>query len=215
MTQTRISRILIVDDHPIVLSGLETLLSQQADLEIAGQAGDAQSALERLEELQPDLVIVDGSLPGMSGTDLVFKLMERQPDLKTIALTLHEEGAYVRAFFKAGAKGFVLKRSAAEDLLTAIRAVLAGGVYVDPGVASKIVPYEHDARARADLLSEREGHVLRLVAEGFCNKEISGQLGVSIKTVETYRARAVEKLGLNSRAAVFRHALAEGWFTER
>lgn len=205
----------IVDDHPIVLSGLVSLLADQTDLEVVGQAGTAAGALERLPALRPDLVVVDGSLPGMSGTELVCHLSRHFPSIRTIALTLHEEGAYVRAFFKAGAKGFVLKASAAEDLLKAIRSVLNGGVYVDPAVASTIVPTEPAEHSRTELLSEREQSVVRLVAEGYCNKEISTRLGLSIKTVETYRARAFEKLGLRSRVAVLRHAMAEGWFGER
>ncbi|WP_082666105.1 response regulator transcription factor [Aureimonas sp. AU4] len=214
MTSERKHRLFIVDDHPIVLSGLNSLLSEQADLEVVGQAEAAADAMEQIESTQPDLVIVDGSLPGMSGAALVSHLTKRFPGIRTLALTLHEEGAYVRAFFRAGAKGFVLKASAADDLLKAIRAVLAGGVYVDPAIAGKVIPLKPVARARGDGLSDREESVLRLVASGHCNKEISTYLGLSTRTVETYRARAFEKLGLRSRVAVLRHAMAEGWFLE-
>lgn len=214
MTSENKHRVFVVDDHPIVLSGLVWLLADQPDLEVVGQAVSAAGALEQVEALRPDLVVVDGSLPGMSGTELVSLLSRRFPAMHTIALTLHEEGAYVRAFFKAGAKGFVQKGAAAEDLLKAIRSVLAGGVYVDPAVASKIVPCEPSSRSRTELLSDREESVIRLVAEGYCNKEISARLALSTKTVETYRARAFEKLGLRSRVAVLRHAMAEGWFAE-
>ncbi|WP_062011143.1 response regulator transcription factor [Aureimonas sp. AU4] len=208
-------RIFIVDDHPIVLSGLKALLDGQDDMTVVGQASDAEDLLERLDGLRIDLMVVDGSLPGLSGTELVQRMSATHPSVPVIALTLHEEGAYVREFFKAGARGFVLKRSAATDLLTAIRAVLAGGVYVDPAVASKIVSGEPEVRSRSELLSEREERVARLVAEGYCNKEISSELGLSVKTIETYRSRACDKLGLYSRAALFRHAMSEGWFTAR
>ncbi len=132
----------------------------------------------------------------------------------TLALTLHDEGPYIREFVKAGVNGFVLKRSAAEDLLHAVRAVLHGGTYIDPAVMSKICSIVPDNAIQTDVLSEREECVVRLVAEGFSNKEISRRLAVSVKTIETYRARACEKLGIHNRAALVRHALKEGWLAQ-
>lgn len=204
-------RIFLVDDHPFILSGVRTLLDRQTGIEVVGCANDAESAFDAICALTPDLVIVDGTLPGASGIALVERLNLTLPGLRTLALTLHEEGPYVRQFLNAGANGFVLKRSAAEDLLQAIRSVMQGGTYIDPAVASKIISCSRAPHAPIEALSEREESVMRLVAEGFSNKEICRRLVISVKTVETYRARAYEKLGFRSRAALVRHALAEGW----
>lgn len=215
MTGSRPCRVLLVDDHPVVLSGIRSLVESQGDIEVVATAGDAESALEAVGTYRPDLVIVDGTLPGESGISIVEKLSEEWPDIRALALTLHEEGPYVREFLKAGARGFVLKRSAADTLLQAIRSVMQGGIYLDPAIASKVITISAAAARPTDTLSEREESVVRLVAEGFSNKEISRQLSISVKTVETYRARACEKLGLTTRAALVRHALQEGWLGSR
>lgn len=216
MTQTHpIARrsVFLVDDHPVVLSGIRAMVEAQADLQVAGTAGDVESALIGLAETLPDIVVVDVSLPGASGIVLVDRMRTLFPQIAALALTLHEEAAYVRQLLQAGARGFILKRSAAEELIHAIRSVLAGGLYIDPGVAAKILSEPRSSAANADPLSEREIMVVKLVAKGFSNKEISGQLSLSVKTVETYRARASEKLGLRTRAALVRYATIEGWMT--
>ncbi|WP_062018146.1 response regulator transcription factor [Aureimonas sp. AU4] len=215
MADGRVHRVFIVDDHPVVASGLRSLLSNAPDLTVVGQAEDGESALAQIARLQPDLAIVDGSLPGMSGVELVRRLLDRFPRLPTIALTRHNEGAYVRAFFRAGARGYVSKDSAADDLLLAIRTVLAGGFHADPALASQIRPVDLKAPSTGRILSDREAHVLRLIAEGYGNKEIAARLDLSPKSVETYRARAFQKTGLRSRSDVVRLAWAEGWFSER
>jgi DNA-binding NarL/FixJ family response regulator len=216
MTQTQwTSRrsVFLVDDHPVVLSGIRAMVEAQADLQVAGVAGDVESALIGLAETLPDIVVVDVSLPGASGIVLVDRMRTQFPQIAALALTLHEEAAYVRQLLQAGARGFILKRSAAEELIHAIRSVLAGGLYIDPGVAAKILSEPRSSAANVDPLSEREVMVVKLVAKGFSNKEISGQLSLSVKTVETYRARASEKLGLRTRAALVRYATIEGWMT--
>jgi DNA-binding NarL/FixJ family response regulator len=207
-------RVFLVDDHPVVLSGVRALVEAQADLQVVGVASDVESALTGLAEALPDIVVVDVSLPGTSGIVLVDRMRTLFPRIVALALTLHEEPAYVRQLLQAGAHGFILKRSAAEELIHAIRSVLAGGLYIDPGVAAKILVEPKSSMANADPLSEREIMVVRLVAKGFSNKEISGQLSLSVKTVETYRARACEKLGLRTRAALVRYATIEGWMTQ-
>lgn len=214
MTRQTTSRLLIVDDHPLILSGIQALLEGQADLDVIGTAQTAHAALEAVRLCRPDLVIADGTLPDMSGITLVRRIRETYPGILTLALTLHDEGPYIREFVKAGVNGFVLKRSAAEDLLHAVRAVLHGGTYIDPAVMSKICSIVPDNAIQTDVLSEREECVVRLVAEGFSNKEISRRLSVSVKTIETYRARACEKLGIHNRAALVRHALKEGWLAQ-
>lgn len=178
-------------------------------------ASDAEHALESIALHRPDLVIVDGTLPGANGITVVEQLRDSWPDVRTLALTLHEEGPYLREFLKAGARGFVLKRSAADDLLQAIRSVMSGGLYIDPAVAWKVIAGLNTTAHPTDALSEREESVVKLVAEGFSNKEISRQLSISVKTVETYRARACEKLGVRTRAALVRHALEAGWLAGR
>ncbi len=213
MTQTQwTSRrsVFLVDDHPVVLSGIRALVEAQADLQVAGTAGDVESALIGLAETLPDIVVVDVSLPGASGIVLVDRMRTQFPQIAALALTLHEEVAYVRQLLQVGARGFILKRSAAEELIHAIRSILAGGLYIDPSVAAKILTEPRSPAANADL-SEREVMVAKLVAKGFSNKEISDQLSLSAKTVETYRARANEKLGLRTRAELVRYATIEGW----
>jgi DNA-binding NarL/FixJ family response regulator len=212
--QPRPRRVFLVDDHPVVLSGIRAMVEAQDDLQVAGVAGNVESALAGLAETLPDIVVVDVSLPGSSGIVLVDQMRQLYPNTAALALTLHEEPAYVRQLLHAGARGFILKRSAAEELIHAIRSVLAGGLYIDPGVAAKILTEPKSLATSADPLSEREMMVVKLVAKGFSNKEISGQLSLSVKTVETYRARAYEKLGLRTRAALVRYATLEGWMTE-
>lgn len=212
--QTLRRRVFLVDDHPIVLSGIRAMVEKQDDLQVVGVAGDVESALTRMTEIMPDIVVIDISLPGASGIVLVDQMRALYPKIATLALTLHEEPAYVRQLLQAGARGFILKRSAAEELIHAIRSVLAGGLYIDPSVAAKILPEPKSSTTSVDQLSDREIMVVKLVAKGFSNKEISGQLSLSVKTVETYRARACEKLGLRTRAALVRYATLEGWMTQ-
>lgn len=206
-------RIFLVDDHPIVLSGVKAMVEAHPDLVVVGTAGEAEGVIELIERCRPDLVIVDGSLPGMDGIKLVGAIRARWSDILVLGLTLHEEGSYVRAFLKAGAQGFMLKKSAAEDLLHAIRSIAGGGFYVDPLVASKVLISATPDIHSVEGLSDREESVARLVARGLSNKEISRDLMLSIKTIETYRARAFQKLGVNTRAGLVRHAVTEGWLS--
>lgn len=204
-------RIFLVDDHPIVLSGIKAMVEAHPDLEVVGTAREAEGVMDLIEKTRPDLVVVDGSLPGMDGITLAAMIRARWSRMLILGLTLHEEGSYVRAFLKAGAQGFVLKRSATEDLLRAIRAIAGGGFYVDPHVASKVMAAASSDAASIEELSDREESVARFVARGLSNKEISRELGLSVKTVETYRSRACQKLGVHTRAGLVRHAVMEGW----
>lgn len=211
MEERDLIRIFLVDDHPIVVSGIKAMVEAHPDLVVVGTAGEAEGVIALIERSRPDLVIVDGSLPGMDGISLVGAIRARWSDMLVLGLTLHEEGSYVRAFLKAGAQGFMLKKSAAEDLLHAIRSIAAGGFYVDPLVASKVLISAASDVHTVEGLSDREESVARLVARGLSNKEISRDLGLSIKTIETYRARAFQKLGVHTRAGLVRHAVSEGW----
>ena len=207
-------RVFLVDDHPVVLAGVKVLVEGEADLEVVGVAGNAEAATAAIAAASPDIAIVDVSLPDFNGILLVASLRQAFPGLATVALTLHEEAAYVQQALNAGARGFILKRSAAEVLIHAIRAVLAGGTYVDPAVAAKVLRAPKSSATSTETLSDREIAVVKLVAKGFSNKEVSAQLEISVKTVETYRARATEKLGLRTRAALVRYATLEGWMME-
>jgi DNA-binding NarL/FixJ family response regulator len=214
MTQSQQKRVFLVDDHPVVLAGVKAMVEAQRDLKVVGLAGEAESAMRGIEETDPHIAVVDVSLPGTNGVLLIERLRQRFPALAALALTVHEESAYVHQLLQAGARGFILKRSAAEELIHAIRSVLAGGIYIDPVMAAKILSTPKTPIASAESLSDREVSVIKLVAKGYSNKEVSAQLSLSVKTIETYRARAAEKLGLRTRAALVRYATLEGWMVE-
>ena len=210
-------RLLLVDDHAVVREGLRSLLGTDSRFEIVGEAADGLTAISAVERLQPDVVVMDVSLPGMNGAQVTRRLKESQPDVRTLALTVHEEGGYLRSLMDAGASGYVLKRSAASELLRAIEVVGEGGTYLDSSIAGQLVSklgQRRTALAPSSALSEREREVVRYVAHGYSNKEIAAKLDVSVKTVETYRYRATEKLGLHSRADLVRYAIDQGWLAD-
>jgi DNA-binding NarL/FixJ family response regulator len=212
-------RILMVDDHPIVLAGLKALVGADPDFAIVGEARDGRTALRLARQLVPDVVVMDISLPEMNGIELAAALRAERPECRILVLTVHEERAYLRQLVELGVGGYLLKRSAADELSRAIHAVAAGGMYLDPAIAGKVVGRlargsGHQAGQQAEL-SERETDVLRLVAGGHSNKAIASRLNISVKTVETYKARAMEKLGFRSRVDVVRYAADQGWLREQ
>ena len=215
MTPTPI-RVLMVDDHPVVLAGLKALVGADPDFVIVGEARDGRTALRMAVQLVPDVVVMDISLPEMNGIELAAALRAERPECRVLVLTVHEERAYLRQVIELGVGGYLLKRSAADELPRAIHAVAAGGMYLDPAIAGKVVgrlapgAAQPQAGQAADL-SERETDVLRLIAGGHSNKAISARLNISVKTVETYKARAMEKLGFHSRVEVVRYAAEQGW----
>jgi DNA-binding NarL/FixJ family response regulator len=216
-TATKKLRLLLVDDHAVVREGLRSLLGTDNRFEIVGEAADGLTAVSVAESLQPDVVVMDVSMPGLNGAQLARRLKESRPDVRTLALTVHEEGGYLRSLMDAGASGYVLKRSAASELLRAIEVVGEGGTYLDSSIAGQLVSklgQRRPAIAPSSALSEREREVVRYVAHGYSNKEIAAKLDVSVKTVETYRYRATEKLGLHSRADLVRYAIDQGWLDE-
>lgn len=205
-------KVALADDHPVVLAGIEALLLRAPDIELVGQATRGDDALRLFSQLAPDVVVADISMPGLNGIELARRLTAERPGIKLIALTVHEDQAYVQPLLEAGGRGYLLKRSAAEDLVRAIRAVSAGGVYLDPVVAGKALDASTaDPVAAVANLSDREREVLRLTAEGHSNKEIAARLEVSAKTVETYKGRASSKLGLRTRADIVRYGVGQGW----
>lgn len=203
-------RVLLADDHAILRSGLRLLINSQSDMCVVGEAGDVAEAIARAEGLQPDLALLDLSMPG-SRAELIGSVQERSPRTRVVVLTMHEEPAYLHAALSAGAAGYVVKRAADTDLLTAIRVVHRGGTFVEPTLAASLMRPAAPAPTGAAVgLSRQERRVLQLLAEGHTNQAIADTMSLSVKTVETYRARLSEKLGLRSRAELFRFAVDAG-----
>ena len=205
-------RIVLADDHAVVREGMKTLISAQADMEVVGEAADGPSTVALVEKLDPDIVVVDVSMPGLNGAEVTKSLKESRPDRKVLALTVHEDRGYLRLLMGAGASGYVLKRAAADELIRAIRTVADGGTYLDPVVTGSVVAgyIGHPNGQKADL-SEREVEVVKFIAQGYSNKEIASQLELSVKTVETYKMRSLEKLGIRSRVGLVKYAAQQGW----
>jgi DNA-binding NarL/FixJ family response regulator len=211
-------RIVLADDHAVLRAGLRLLIDAQPDMSCVGEAGDGLETLARVEALQPDLVLLDLSMPHLGGLVALPEIRRRAPRARVLVLTMHADEEYLRQALQAGAAGYVPKQAADQELLSAIRAVLRGGVYIHPTMARALLGSMLDelspALAPSATLSEREMEVIVQVARGRTNREVAERLSLSIKTVETYRARAMEKLGLSSRAALVRYAQAQGWLNE-
>jgi DNA-binding NarL/FixJ family response regulator len=208
-------RVLVADDHPVVLAGIRALLNRNPGVEIIGEAHDGRTALQMAIELQPSILVLDFSMPDLNGVEVTKRLLAEHPHSKVIVLTVHEDRSYLRKLIEVGAVGYVLKRSAADDLLRAIQAVAAGGVYLDPSIAGHAIDrtpnrLKETTNGRAEL-SEREVEVLRLTAVGHSNKAIANILRISVKSVETYKARAMDKLGFRSRVELVGYAVEKGW----
>ena len=205
-------RVLIADDHAVVAEGLKSLIEAQSDMEVVAIAADGREAVRRTEELQPDVLLMDLSMPELNGADATRVILEQDPARKVIVLSMYADHEYVRRALKAGALGYVVKRSAAKDVVEAIRAVQAGQRYISPSVADAVI--EEGGKAgkedRLARLSTREREVLQLLAEGRTGSEIAQRLSLSPKTVETYRARLVEKLGIRDVAGLVRFAIQRG-----
>ena len=212
-------RVFLAEDHVVVRQGLRALIEAQPDMEVIGEADDGQAAVQGARDLGPDVVVMDVSMPRMSGTRATELLKQELPEIKVLALTAHEDKSYLRQLLGAGVSGYVLKRVAADELIRALRTVAQGGVYLDPNLAGKVVsgfvqrPAAREGQA-GGTLSDREAEVLRHIALGLSNKEIAAKLDVSVKTVETYKARSMEKLGLSSRAGIVGYAVQQGWLSE-
>lgn len=210
------TRVLVVDDHAVVRAGLERLLESEHDLEVAGQAGDAREAVFQARALQPDVIVLDLIMPGRSGIDVLPDLRKEAPGARVLVLSMQDEPSYVREAFAAGASGYVVKEAADAELVSAVRAVAVGERYVHPALGARLVAAEADARrlAEEDPLSEREREVLRLLALGHTNQEIAKLLFISVRTAETHRAHIMQKLRLQTRAELVRHAMAHGLLDE-
>jgi DNA-binding NarL/FixJ family response regulator len=211
-------RIFLADDHHVVRAGLKALINNQLDMEVIGEAGDGRAALAGATALAPDVMIMDITMPIMGGAEATQRMRETCPNVRVLALTVHEDEGYLEQLVQSGAAGYVLKRAVADDLIHAIRAVAKGGAYLDPTVAGIAMagsskPQLAPKSLRNGKLSERETEVMQLIAKGHTNREIAGQLQLSTKTVETHKARAMDKLGLETRADIVSHAMNLGWLT--
>ena len=205
-------RILICDDHSLLRSGLKRLLDAEEDIEVVGEAGNAEEAIERAAELEPDLVLLDIVMPGRSGIEAMPDLLAAAPGSRVLMLSMQDDPAYVRRAFGAGASGYLLKEAADSELVQAVREVAVGRRYVHPLLGARLAAAEPEAEAPRDIdpLSGREHEVLRLLALGHTNQEIAQMLFISVRTAETHRAHIMRKLGLSTRAEIVRYALNTG-----
>jgi two-component system, NarL family, response regulator NreC len=208
-------RILLVEDHETVRQGLKLLLDREADFEVVEEASDGTEVFQRGRLDGLDVVVMDLSMPGMSGLVATRKLKEMRPDLPVVTLTRHADETFLQELLRAGASGYVLKQSPHAELFRAIRAVASGQQYVDPALTHHLAaPFAAHAKrssARTPAITDRESEVLRLVAQGHSNKEIANQLSVSVKTIEVHKANAMRKLALHGRIDLVRYALHQGW----
>jgi DNA-binding NarL/FixJ family response regulator len=213
-------RILLADDHIIVRDGLCMLINGQRDMEVVAQAGTGREAVCLAANAAPDVAVLDVSMPDIGGAEAADKIIERCPAVRVLVLTRHSDQAYLRRLLRAGAAGYVLKKSAADTLISAIRIVAQGETYIEPALAGPLLqrtlsyPVTAKKAHAGEVLSAREEEVLQSIAWGRSNKEIAAALSLSIKTVESYKAAAVEKLHLRTRADIVRYAVSRGWLSE-
>lgn len=212
-------RIMLADDHETVRAGIKMIVNAQPDMEIVGEAGDGFSAIARARELNPEIIVMDVSMPEMSGLQATLRIKKLLPEVKILTLTRHTDEGYLQELLRAGASGYVLKQSAPTELIHAIRAVASGGKYLDPTITEKVIggfanKQVNSGTASVESLSTREGEILRQIAWGYSNKEIAHKLNISVKTVEAHKANAMRKLDMRSRIDIVRFAILQGWLQE-
>jgi len=214
-----ILRIFIAEDHETVREGLKLIINQQEDMEVCGEAGDGRAAVKMALELNPDIVLMDVTMPDLNGLKATKKLKELKPQIKILTVTRHSDDSYLQELLRAGASGYILKQSPSTELLRGIRAIARGGNYLDPAIAGRVIG--NFTRRAADSeksihksISERETKVLRQIAWGYSNKEIAAQMSISVKTVEAHKSNAMRKLDMGSRIDIVRFAILQGWLEE-
>ena len=212
-------RVLLAEDHEMMREGLKLLVNRQSDMETVGETDNGRAAVALAQELKPDVVVMDISMPEMNGLKATGRLKTLCPEVKVLTLTRHADDVYLRKILKAGASGYLLKKSASGELVRAIRDVAAGNIYLDPEMAGRVISDAFGRSAAGGAppgkdLSGREEEVLRLLAWGYAHKEIAARLDVSVKTVEVYKTRAMEKMGMKNRIDIVRYALLQGWLQD-
>ena len=204
-------RILLADDHAVVRQGFRMILAAHPDMEIVGEAGNGREAVELAERLKPEVVVMDVSMPELNGIEATRRLAASTPHTRVLALSMHKDSVYVREILRAGARGYLLKDSVADDLVSAVRAVASGEGYLSPQVSNAVLDdYRRHVTNPIDLLTSREREVLQMLAEGKTNKEIAGVLNLSPYTVEAHRGRVMEKLNVHTIADLVRFAVRNG-----
>jgi DNA-binding NarL/FixJ family response regulator len=204
-------RVLLVDDHTLVRQGLAALVGAQPDIQVVGECGDGTAVLALAEQCRPDVVVLDIALPGMNGLDVCRKLLRQHPRLGVLMLSMYVDSEYVTRALRCGARGYVLKEAAAEQLIQAVRTVAAGQRYLDMGIRQAIEPQAGDASDDPSIrLTPRERQVLQLIAEGASNRIVAERLGLSIKTVDTHRSRLMKKLGIHDQTRLVKYAIRKG-----
>jgi len=213
-------RVLVADDHKTVRTGLKMIIDAETDMKVVGEAGDGREAIRLVQELQPDVLVMDISMPEVNGLVAAAKLKRIAPAIKILTLTRHSDKAYLQELMQAGISGYVLKQSESEEMLRAIRVVADGGNYLDPAITSNVFSLfavnqnKLRGEVHSEVLSDRESEVLRLIARGYSNKEIAEQLGTSVKTIETQKATALRKLNISGRNEIVSYAILQGWLQE-
>jgi two-component system response regulator NreC len=212
---TKKIRLLLVDDHAIVRSGLRMLFQAEKNIEIVGEAATGEEALAAVQELQPDVVVMDVAMPGMSGIEATRRIKQANPDVAVLALTMYEDEQYFFQMLEAGASGYIPKRAAPDDLVSAVRVVGQGNVFLYPSLAKLLVNDFRQREASGEVdetpkLTPRERDVLALIAEGYTNREIAERLVISVKTVDRHRENIMNKLDLHNRVALVKYAIAKG-----
>lgn len=212
-------KILIAEDHQTVREGIKLLVDAQTDMEIIGEASDGEIAVAEAERLAPDLVVMDISMPNMNGLLATKRMRSLRLDLKILILTRHTDDGYLQQLISAGANGYVLKQSAPDELINAIRTIGSGNAYIDPSLQGKVLG-SYAARVsslrgenKSDL-TDRESEVLRLIALGYSNKEIAARIDLSVKTIEAHKANSMRKLGISSRTEIVRYAIFRNWLQD-
>lgn len=207
-------RVLIADDHAVVRAGLRLLLSQEADMELVGEATNGQEAIDKTEQFGPDVLILDLSMPDMDGIHVTNALQNMRHQVKVLILTVHEDEALLKELLKAGASGYVLKHAAEMELMSAIRTVRRGDIYVQPSLLrtllEPVIPTPQSNISQSEVLTTREKDVLTLIVQGYTNREIAEELNISQRTVEGHRANLTAKLNLHSRVDLLRYARSQG-----
>lgn len=212
-------RVLIAEDHKTVRKGLKMIIEAESDMTVVGEAGDGNEAIHLARQLVPDIIVMDISMPELNGIKATTELKKIDPKIKILSLTRHTDKAYLRELISSGVDGYVLKQSDSDELLRAIRVITSGGNYLDPAISDKVFDLvaknqKQRGEIQGELLSEREAEVLRLIARGYSNKEIAARLETSVKTIESQKASALQKLNIRGRNEIVNYAILQGWLRE-